>query len=369
MNIFVFGTRGIPNIQGGVEKHCEELYAAMQKNFSITLFRRKPFLNKDVLSPYNPYKQIHFIDLPSTKIKGFESFYHSLLAALYCISHKQDIVHVHNIGPGIYIPLLKFFRRKVVLTYHSPNYEHEKWNWFAKFILKMGEKFALGGADAIIFVNKEQLKKFSLKIQKKSFYIPNGVRFLERSEETNYLKNYNLIPQKYVIAVGRITSEKGFDYLIDTFLSFPDKTYKLVIAGVADHKTPYSNMIYKKTQKQDTVVMTGFVKGEELKQLYSHARLFILPSYNEGFPLVLLEAMNYKLPVLVSDISATRAMELPEDSYFQAGDKDTLLKKLHQKLAESYSLIDYDLTEYQWSAIATQTAEIYRQVVNNQLPQ
>ena len=172
MNVFVFGTRGIPNIQGGVEKHCEELYSAMPESFFVTLFRRKPFLSKDT---HNRYKQINFIDLSSTKIKGFESFYHSFLSALYCIFHKQDIVHVHNIGPGIFIPLLKLFGRKVVLTYHSANYEHEKWNWFAKLILKTGEKFAISGANAVIFVNRELLKKFDLKIQNKSYYIPNGV--------------------------------------------------------------------------------------------------------------------------------------------------------------------------------------------------
>ena len=362
MNIFVFGTRGIPNIQGGVEKHCEELYSAMPENFFITLFRRKPFLNEKIS---NHYKQIHFIDLFSTKIKGFESFYHSFSAALYCICHRSDIVHVHNIGPGIFIPLLKLFRRKVILTYHSANYEHEKWNWFARFVLRTGEKFALGGANAIIFVNKEHLKRFNEKIQKKSYYIPNGVRFTERSEQTDYLKKYDLAPQKYILSVGRITSEKGFDYLIDTFLSLSDKTYKLVIAGGIDHKTSYSKRIFEKARNRDNIIMTGFVKGEELKQLYSHAKLFVLPSYSEGFPLVLLEAMNYKLNILVSDISATKAVKLPEESYFQVGNKEDLSQKLHQKLAEPYSLTDYDLSAYSWENIAAQTADIYQRLVHN----
>ena len=361
MNIFVFGTRGFPNIQGGVEKHCEELYSAMPENFFITLFRRKAFLNEDVS---NQYKQIRFIDLFSTKIKGFESFFHSFLAALYCIFHRPDIVHVHNIGPGIFIPLLKLFRHRVVLTYHSPNYEHKKWNWFARFILKIGEKFALGGANVIIFVNNEQLKKFSEKIQKKSFYIPNGVRIEERSEQTNFLEKHKLVSKKYILAVGRITLEKGFDYLIDAFLSLPDKTYKLVIAGGINYETSYSRSVCEKAQKQG-IVMTGFVRGEELRQLYSHTKLFVLPSYNEGFPLVLLEAMNYKLDVLVSNISATRGVELPADSYFQVGNTEVLLQKLHQKLAEPDSTIDYDLSAYSWENIINQTADVYQRLVYN----
>jgi len=362
VNIFVFGTRGIPDIQGGVEKHCEELYSAMPENFLITIFRRKPFVNKNV-SFQN--KQIRFIDLFSTKIKGFESFFHSFLSALYCIFHRQDIVHIHNIGPGIFIPILKLFRRKVVLTYHSANYEHEKWSWFAKLILKTGEKFALSGADAVIFVNKNLYKKFNAIIPGKSYYIPNGVKFANRSEQIDFLKNYDLVPKKYIIAVGRITPEKGFNYLIDAFLSIPDNSYKLVIVGGIDHNTSYSKMICEKAQKHDNVVMTGFVKGEELRQIYSHARLFVLPSYNEGFPLVLLEAMNYKLPVLVSDILPIKEIELTMDSYFHAGDKENLLQMLCQKLSEPYSEKDYDLSEYHWNKIAIETAEIYQQLVSD----
>jgi glycosyltransferase involved in cell wall biosynthesis len=367
VKIFVFGTRGIPDIQGGVEKHCEELYSAMPEDFFITLFRRKPFLNRTIS---NQYRQLRFIDLPSTRINGFESFFHSFLAALYCIFHRPDITHVHNIGPGIFIPLLKLFRLKVVLTYHSPNYEHDKWSWFVKLVLRTGEKFALDGADAIIFVNNDQLKKFSEKIQKKSYYIPNGVRSTERSEHADCLKKHGLIPRQYILAVGRIALEKGFDYLIDTFLAMPDNPYRLVIAGGIDHKTSYSQSICEKAKKHDNIILTGFVKGEELRQLYSHAKLFVLPSYNEGFSLALLEAMNYKLPVLVSDISAMKAAKLPADSYFQAGNRDDLLQKLQQKLAAPDSLADYDLFAYNWEKIAVQTTGIYRQLVyNNHLPQ
>jgi len=359
MTVFVFGTRGIPDIQGGVEKHCEELYAAMPENVSITLFRRKSYLVEGNIS--NRYKQIRFVDLCSTKIKGFESFFHSFLAALYCIFHRSDIVHVHNIGPGIFIPLLKLFRRKVVLTCHSPNYEHKKWNWFGKFVLRTGEKFALHGADAIIFVNKTYLNRFDGEIKKKSHYIPNGVRWMERSEQTGCLEKYHLVPRKYILSVGRITPEKGFDYLIDAFLSLPDKTYQLVIAGGIDHQTAFSKMICEKARKQG-IIMTGFVKGDELRQLYSHARLFVLPSYNEGFPLVLLEAMNYKLKVLVSAISATQEMKLPADSYFPAGNIADLREKLRQILAEPYSLVEYDLSCCRWENIAEQTMSVYQQL-------
>ena len=135
MKVCVIGTRGFPFIQGGVEKHCEMLYPQL-KNVEVTVFRRKPYVTDS-----SEYENIKFIDLPSTKIKGFEAVLHSLLASIYAIWIKPDVVHFHNIGPALFSPLIKIFSIPVVLTYHSPNYEHKKWGKLARMILKFSELF------------------------------------------------------------------------------------------------------------------------------------------------------------------------------------------------------------------------------------
>jgi len=171
MRICVIGTRGFPNIQGGVEKHCEALYPLLNNNDEIIVFRRKPYVHEHS----TPYKNIRFIDLPSTKIKGLEAVLHSLLATIYSLFLSPDVVHIHNIGPALFSPILKIFGKKVVLTYHSPNYEHKKWGWFARHLLLTSEKIALTCSDAIIFVNKFQMEKYGKIILAKSYYIPNGI--------------------------------------------------------------------------------------------------------------------------------------------------------------------------------------------------
>ncbi len=171
MKICVLGTRGFPKIQGGVEKHCEALYPLLAKENEIIVFRRKPY----VTDLTTTFENIRFIDLPSTKIKGFEAVLHSFLSTLYAVCLRPDIVHVHNIGPAMFTPILKLFRLKVVLTYHSPNYEHKKWGWFSRQILLLSEKIALNSADVIIFVNKFQMEKYDDSVRKKSYYLPNGI--------------------------------------------------------------------------------------------------------------------------------------------------------------------------------------------------
>ena len=71
--VYVFGTRGFPGVQGGVEKHCEQLYPELLSEYDIHVFRRIPFLKTD--KKIKEFKGIHFIDLPSTRIKGFRGIF------------------------------------------------------------------------------------------------------------------------------------------------------------------------------------------------------------------------------------------------------------------------------------------------------
>ena len=356
--VYVFGTRGFPGVQGGVEKHCERLYPELVGQYEIVVFRRIPFLPQNA---EKHYKGIRFIDLPSTRLKGFESCFHSFISTLFCVWKRPSIVHIHNIGPGMFIPLLKLTRLKVVLTYHSANYEHKKWNYIARKILKFSEWIALRGSDAIIFVNKYQLERFDESIKRKSVYIPNGVEIQSPSTRTDYIEALGLSPQKYILAVGRITQEKGFDYLIESYLKTLPHDYRLVLAGGIDHASDYAAQIRDMAQKHH-IVMPGYVDGEPLRQLYSHAKLFILPSYNEGFPLVLLEAMSYRLPLLASDISANKLLELNPDDYFQTGNVIDLAKHIQRKLSYMGEHPHYSLRAYTWNNIGEQVAQIYERL-------
>ena len=130
--IAVIGTRGFPGIQGGVESHSYHLYTHMQ-DVSVRLYRRRAYLTE--LSAQS-FPNIEYIDLPSTRIKGFEAVWHTLLSVLHIMFHRPDAVHIHNIGPGMFAPLLRLMGLRVVLTYHSPNYEHDKWNGPARWLLR-----------------------------------------------------------------------------------------------------------------------------------------------------------------------------------------------------------------------------------------
>ena len=354
--IAVIGTRGFPGIQGGVESHSYHLYTHMG-NARVRLYRRRAYLTEQ---SSQSFPNIEYVDLPSTRIKGFEAVWHTLLSVIHIMLHRPDVVHIHNIGPGMFAPLLRLVGLPVVLTYHSPNYEHAKWNAPARWLLRQCERLSLRYSNRVIFVNRHQMEKCGAL--DKSVFVPNGIDPVTRSEQTDFLDKHGITAGDYLLAVGRLTPEKGFEYLVQAANRLPQVT-QVVIAGASDHDSAYRQLL----ERLDTgrkVVFTGFTTGEDLRQLYSHARAFVLPSVNEGFPMVLLEAMAYGLPILCSDIPGTRQVDLPGADYFTVKDVGALCAALSRLLDTPYRQQRYDLEQYDWQSIADQVIQQYHQAIH-----
>jgi len=92
-----------------------------------------------------------------------------------------------------------------------------------------------------------------------------------------------------------------------------------VIVGRADHEDSYSLRLKAVARSNANVILTGFLTGKPLQELYTHAGIFVLPSYHEGLPIVLLEAMSYGLSCIASGIRANRNIPLGEDRFLSLG--------------------------------------------------
>lgn len=356
------GLRGFPGVQGGTEMHCQRLYTAMaERDFELRVYRRKPYLTDESHSAN--YSGISFVDLPSTRLKGLEAVVHSLLCVLHIAFHRPDAVHVHNIGPGMFTPLLRLMGLPVTLTYHSPNYEHSKWGPLARTVLRTSEWLALRWATKVVWVNKFQMEKTAGNALAKSVYIPNGITPVADvpADDTSFLARHGLVPGGYVAAVGRLTPEKGFEHLVKA-AQLLNSGVTVAIAGGSDHDSAYKELL----ESLDTgkrVTLTGVASSGQLAQFYRHARGFVLSSVNEGFPLVMLEAMSHNLPMVVSNLPATHLVELPQECYVEPANPQALAKAI-DTMAEEAAKADfkrpvYDLAQFQWSDIASQTARLY----------
>ena len=365
MKIIVLGTRGFPNVQGGVETHCEELFPRLVKlGCYITVIARTPYIQKN--KRIKEYKGVRFKYLYSPRIKTLEAIIHSIIGVFYARLKNPDILHIQAIGPSLVVPIAKLLRLKVVVTNHGPDYDRQKWGMIAKFFLRLGERLGCIFANKVIVISKVIQNNLEKKYNRKDCkLILNGVNLPIINSEDSYLNELGIESKHYIFSAGRFVEEKGFHDLIRAFKQLDFKGYKLVIAGDSDHPTNYSKRL-KQMANDDEIILTGFIKGEKLNQFFSHAKLFVLPSYHEGLPIALLEAMSYNLDVLVSDIPANLEIGLEKDCYFKVGDVNDLELKILAKLKQTGKRNYRDIIKekYNWDEIAKLTFNLYKEVLN-----
>lgn len=364
MKIIVLGTRGIPDILGGVETHCEELYPRISKlGHDVTVITRTPYIKDKSIKIYKGVKLKHVF---APKQKSIEAIVHSFLGVLYAGIKRPDVLHIHAVGPMLMTPLARLLGLKVVVTNHGPDYDRQKWGKLAKFILKSGEYFGTKSANKIIVISDVIKKIISTKYNRQdTTLIYNGVNIPELATNDDYISSLGLERNKYIIAVGRFVEEKGFSDLIKAYSS-SETTYKLVLVGDADHETTYSKQL-KKDAIEAGVVLTGYIRGKELHQIFSHARLFVMPSYHEGLPIALLEALSYNLDVLVSDIPANLEVTLDDNYYFEVGNIEAIKLSILNTLESSKITIDNSKLMrdiYNWNNIAKKTIEAYKSILS-----
>ncbi|ELO0742906.1 glycosyltransferase family 4 protein [Escherichia coli] len=366
--ITVLGTRGIPDVPGGVETHCQNLYPAIKKQFDmdICVIARSPY----VRYKHTYYKHVETYTLWAPKMQSLEAIVHSFLAACRTCFDGSDIVHVHAIGPGILVPLLRVLGKKVVFTHHGPDYDRQKWGRLAKMVLRLGEKMAVKYANEVIVISEVINKLIRKKYHRNDAHlIYNGVNSstpLQKETLNAVLERYALQPHNYLIVVGRLVEEKGIHDAIAAYRRLGAEM-PLVLVGDADHPTEYSLRLKKMAAETANVIMTGCLKGDELQAIFSQARLFIMPSYHEGLPIALLEAMSYSLPAVVSDIPANLEVQLPSEFYFEVGNVDALPQKIATLM--SAERMDYSswLKHYDWQMIARKTVSVYYSIDKKQV--
>ena len=364
MKIVVTGTRGIPNIMGGVETHCEELFPRIaERDYDVTVIRRKSYVH----DTFQEWKGVKLVDVETPKKKSFEAIIHTFRAINKAKRLGADVLHIHAIGPALLVPYAKLLGMKVVFTHHGPDYDRDKWGGTAKTMLKLGESMGCKFADHVIVISDVIKRLIAERCGRTEnvHLIYNGVPEPEICEFPEYFEGLGIEKGKYILGMCRFVPEKHLHDLVDAYVQLKAdgrwqmENVKMVLAGDTDFEDDYSRELKQKA-RDNGVVLTGFIRGKKLHSLLTNALCYSLPSSHEGLPIALLEAMSYNLPVITSAIPANLEVGLPEECYHQVGDVKALAEKLEKIVSQPLQRIEYDMTKYNWNTIAGQVDEIYK---------
>ncbi len=226
-----------------------------------------------------------------------------------------DVVH----GPNYLVPFRKN-EFSTVVTIHDlvaflfPDTVPKKYSIYMKFLLRNIVRYT----DRII-VNANSTKTDLINIlavpNKKISVIYEGIDtgvFYPRDDiSKDKIRMKFDISDDFILHVGNLEPRKNFKGIVDSFLKIRQKKgfkgLKLVLAG--QRGWLYKGILKEIKEKRlgDSIIFTGYVGKDDLPALYSAARLFLFPSFYEGFGLPVLEAMACGTPVITS-----RCSSLPE---------------------------------------------------------
>ena len=132
---------------------------------------------------------------------------------------------------------------------------------------------------------------------------------VSQSEKEKLRKELCLKNRKIVLTIGQFIERKGFDVLLEAWSDLDDE-YQLLIVGGGELKESYMRLIHEK--KYENVHLLDFVPFKEIHQYYEAADLFVLPTREDIWGLVINEAMAYGLPVISTD-RCVAGLELIEE--------------------------------------------------------
>lgn len=152
----------------------------------------------------------------------------------------------------------------------------------------------LKNINEVIVVSQTLYDEYKNKLNIKLKYIPNALNYFPKESELSKLDN------KTLIAIGRMSPEKGFSDLIDVIKEIDDKEIVLNLFGDGQELESLKNKV-KKLNLEKQINFHGFKTQDFIKRYMQNSSLYVMTSFEESFGLVLIEAMSYGVPCIAFD--------------------------------------------------------------------
>ncbi len=367
LKIAVIGAKGLPPEQGGIERHCAEIYPRMvSQGHLVDFFARSSYTHKSSWSQHQ-YEGVQVTSLPSTKSTGLDVLISAGLGAALTAG-GYDIVHFHALGPSIFSWLPRLISpAKVVVTCHGLDWQRAKWGHLAKLTILTGEKVAVSCAHELVVVSEALQSYFLETYDRPSTYIPNApAAYTESDPNFAWGSSLGLEQGRYLVFLGRLVPEKCPDLLIRAFQTLQPLGWKLALVG-GDDCPEFKAELLGLAADNPNILFTGQLLSDRLAEIVRGAGACVLPSDLEGLPMAMMEAMAEGVPVIASNIPPHQQLVGHNRGVlFHQGDVDSCVQKLSWAIEHPQKLKrlarrakTYIQTNYDWDQITNRFLDLY----------
>ncbi|UCE37890.1 MAG: glycosyltransferase family 4 protein [Thermoplasmata archaeon] len=300
-----FVTPYSPKVVGGVGTFIRELCQRLKKRGIDYVI-----LTKDYDKNNNSTEQI--IEIPISDLRYVRSLIFTLKMILFIFKNSRqiDVLHLqtsnHLLAPIVIIG--KILRIPILTTIHG------KIPYGKSFPLKqvtiIGEWVILTFSDQIVYVSEDTYKYY----KKRGLVIQNGVNiakyYLDKEQRKRMRLKYNVENSFIILFVGRLTFTKGIYELLEALSKLKKSesiNFRLVNVGLVKDQDidSYLEAVERLDLKQNII---NVQQQNDISGFYNMGDVFILPTYTEGLPYALLEAMASEMVVIASDVGDISAV-------------------------------------------------------------
>lgn len=326
-------------------------------------------------------------DIPQEKLFGFPTNIPSIRLSTdelkMAFKNKFDIVHQHSLWTpqSMMTTILRKNGAKTCIAAHGTLSEFalKKSKFKKKIALAFFEKNNLKKSNVLHATSELEIEDFKrLHLKNPIAYIENGIGSQVLSKKGNgdaFRTKYNIPNDKKVLLYfSRITPKKGLDMLLPAIAELGESFKDWILVVVGNNEFNYQDevqTIIQNLQIQHKVFIIEPQYGDAKFDTFDASDFFILPSYSEGSPMVVVDALAYGLPVITTKSSSWKNLEEYHCGFWSDISKDAIKENILKMVNLSdESLIHYSINaqnliknKYLWDEIAKKTVLLYRWIL------
>lgn len=341
--MLIVGARGIDGNEGGVEKFAEEFTKRASRHLDLSVLCLDG-------GPSGYDNGVRLIRTKATPFGKTDKLMYYGAAARVCLFERFDYVFLLGINSASLALLVKlmFFRRTFLLVRSgSIDYLLDKWGTLGKAFFRLSEQ-ALRLADLVIAVSPSIQKHLAAKGVPAKL-IANGLASGSPARAPS-----RAVGRPVVIAVGRLTPQKNYGVLLDAAWRLRDEATIKIIGGPDQSGEEARLREIIAARQLDNVEMTGPLRREDVFREMARASVYVNCSMHEGMSNSVLEAIQHRMPLVLSDIDANRDLGLPDHIYFKSDDPCALAETIGAACRTPYRFIAPPERFRNWDEIVAQ---------------
>ncbi len=295
-----------------------------------------------------------------------------------------NLVHIHTSEPPsalrksvFFMPLIKLTRKKVIVHFHSFSPDtttRSRWAFLYRYLFEK--------SDRVIVLSeywKKEVEKDVPNAKVVVVYNPclANVSCIEKTiaerSQISYANNDPEVKKKSILFAGTINARKGYSDMLKAFAKIANRHHDWQIVFAGNGEIEHGKALSKELGISNQTMWLGWVNGTEKDHAFREALVFCLPSYAEGFPMSVLDAWSYALPVITTPVGGIP--DIAKDGVnillINPGDVDSLAKCMERMMDDielrnriSNASLELARTTFNIETINEKIGELYEKVLN-----